>query len=244
MPRASQYLLEGYTYHLTHRCHGGEFLLRHRRDRARYREWLRTGVRRFKVPVFGYSITRNHVHIIAHASTREAVGSLMHLASGSVAKSYNVRMHRRDSMWEHPYRCTVVQDGQHLLNCLRYVDFNMVRAGEVKHPADWPVCGYHELVGRRQRYRLLDVAGLAERVGFGSVTEFQRWYADSIEQRLAKGNHRRESCWTDALAVGDSDFVTGITDKYSRRWMFAFGQTSTGGWFVQEEREPYGTQEG
>jgi len=60
MPRASQYLLDGYTYHLTRRCHGGQCLLNSREDRRAYREWLREGVARFKVPVYAYCITRNH----------------------------------------------------------------------------------------------------------------------------------------------------------------------------------------
>ena len=124
MPRASQYLLEGYTYHLTHRCHGRTFLLNRREDRDRYREWLREGVARFRVPVYGYAITRNHVHVVAHASSREGLSRLMHLASGAVAKRYNVSHARVGSMWEHPYHCTVVQGGgRHLLNCLRYVDW-------------------------------------------------------------------------------------------------------------------------
>jgi len=189
MPRASHYLLEGYTYHLTHRCHGRQFLLRHRRDRAAYREWLRQGVRRFKVPLYGYCITRNYVHVVAHASTREAVSNLMHLASGSVAKAYNIRTDRTDSVWEHPYHCTVIQDGQHLLNCLRYVDLNMVRASEVAHPSDWPTCGYRELTGRRRRYRFLDVEGLTRHLGFGNMTELQRWYAES--KSLAATTTRR-----------------------------------------------------
>jgi hypothetical protein len=31
-------------------------------------------------------------------------------------------------MWEHPFHCTVVEDGRHLLNCLVYISLNMVRA--------------------------------------------------------------------------------------------------------------------
>ena len=41
MPRASRYLQEGFTYHLTHRCHDQRFLLRFARERKAYREWLR-----------------------------------------------------------------------------------------------------------------------------------------------------------------------------------------------------------
>jgi len=156
MPRASQYLLEGYTYHLTHRCQDRQFLMRFARDRDVYREWLREGVRRHRVPVYGFCVTGNHAHVIVHADNAEAVSGLMHLAAGATAKQYNLRKAHLGSMWEHPYHCTVVQDGQHLFRCLCYVDLNMVRAGAVPHPSAWRWCGYDELIGKRQRYCLLD----------------------------------------------------------------------------------------
>ena len=234
--------MEGYTYHLTHRCHGRAFLLGHRRDRNAYREWLRHGVGRFNVPVYAYCITRNHVHVVAHARTREAVSKLMHLASGSVAKGFNVRMERIDSMWEHPYHCTIIEDGQHLLNCLRYIDLNMVRAGEVAHPRDWPTCGYRELTGQRKRYRFLDVEGLVERAGAGSVERFHRWYAESIEQQLASGEQKREGYWSESLAVGGREFVDKVTAKYRGRRRFSTDRSPDGTWHVREDRAPYGTQ--
>ena len=61
MPRANRYLVEDQIYHLTHRCHDREFLLRFGRDRSVYREWLRQGVRRYGISLFGYCITSNHV---------------------------------------------------------------------------------------------------------------------------------------------------------------------------------------
>ncbi|MFO7870215.1 MAG: transposase [Kiritimatiellia bacterium] len=242
MPRASRYLIEGYTYHLTHRCHGKEFLLRARKDRQRYREWLREGVARFRVPVYAYSITRNHVHVVVHAVDREAVGKLMQLAAGSLAMHYNPRNNRNGSMWEHPYHCTIIQDGRHLLNCIRYIDLNMVRAGEAAHPREWRWCGYDELTGQRSRYRILDINGLAERVGFGSADKFHEWYKGSIEQRLSAGGLGREEHWTTALAVGSENFVSSLKGLYPQRVRLSVNRTPEGGeWVVHEERSSYGT---
>ncbi len=46
-----------------------------------------------------------------------------------------------------------------------YIGLNMVRAGAVNHPAEWGACGYHELTGRRQRYRIVDVPLLLNCLG-------------------------------------------------------------------------------
>lgn len=53
MPRATRYLQNGFIYHLTHRCHDGEFFLRFAKERDRYREWLRVGALRYEVAVAG-----------------------------------------------------------------------------------------------------------------------------------------------------------------------------------------------
>ena len=40
MPRANRYFLPGYIWHITHRCHKTEFLLKFARDRERWIAWL------------------------------------------------------------------------------------------------------------------------------------------------------------------------------------------------------------
>ena len=40
MPRANRYLLPGHVWHITHRCHKQEFLLKFAKDRQRWRHWL------------------------------------------------------------------------------------------------------------------------------------------------------------------------------------------------------------
>jgi len=115
MPRASRYLKEGYTFHLTHRCHDRRFLLKFARDRDVYREWLRVGINRYRVPVYGYCITSNHVHLVVHVDDPKRVGLLMHLAAGAFAQHLNGRKGLEGSVWEHLYQCTIIQDGQHLI---------------------------------------------------------------------------------------------------------------------------------
>ena len=92
MPRSNRYLVAGYTYHLTHRCHNREFHLKRVRERDVYRKWLREGVRRFDVSVYAYSVTHNHVHVVAHADDLESLTGMMHLASGSTARACSKRV--------------------------------------------------------------------------------------------------------------------------------------------------------
>jgi REP element-mobilizing transposase RayT len=239
MPRASEYLLPGYTYHLTHQCHDRQFLLRFSRERDVYREWLREGVQRYGLSVYAYCITSNHVHLVVRVDKPDAVAAFVQLAAGATAKQYNLRKERTGSMWQHPYHCTVIEDGRHLLNCLCYVDLNMVRAGVVAHPERWRWCGHDELMGVRTRYRVLDLEGLAERAGLPSIDALRDWYADALQQRLGRG---REPHWSESLAVGSKSFVEAMRERYAERTQFALEEAATtapGVWTVREAAMPY-----
>lgn len=68
-----------------------------------------------------------------------------------MAWEFNRRKNQRGSFWEDRYYATAVQTDSHLLECMIYIDLNMVRAGVVKHPCDWPFCGYQEIHRPTQR---------------------------------------------------------------------------------------------
>ena len=55
-----------------------------------------------------------------------------------------------------------VDKGTHLARCMVYIDLNMVRAGVVKHPADWAWSGYGEIQSPPKRYRVIDQRSLME----------------------------------------------------------------------------------
>ncbi len=245
MPRATRYIVEGYLYHLTHRCADGEFFLRFAKERDAYREWLRVGVNRYHVSVLGYTVTSNHTHVVCEVRDRLAVANMMKLAAGSVAQQRNLRKGHEGSVWEHPYHCTRIQDGKHLLNCLRYVDLNMVRTGKVKHPAEWRWCSYDELTGQRQRYRIVDQDRLLFLTGFSTMPEFAEFYRARISERLAARNAVREPYWTEAVAVGSADFVdTAVKTTSYRRDMERYEVCDPSGdkaWAVCEPGVSYGT---
>ena len=91
MPRANRYLLDQQVYHLTHRCHDRQFLLKFARDRDEYRYWLWEGARRFGVAILGYCLTSNHVHLVAVADAARRISEMMDLVEGAVAAQYHRR---------------------------------------------------------------------------------------------------------------------------------------------------------
>jgi len=140
----------------------------------------------------------------------------MDLAAGATARHYNRRKRRSGAFWEGKYHATAIESGVHLWRCLRYVDLNMVRAGKVTHPMQWRWCGYDELMGLRQRYRLIDFDALREQLGDIHPESFRAEYEAGIRADLAQRAPVREAAWTESLAVGSRLFAERITREAGR----------------------------
>jgi len=240
MPRANRFYQPGMICHLTHRCHDRSFLLRFARDRSEYRERLRQASKEFAVSLLNYCLTSNHTHQIAIESQSGGISRMMQKLEGGFASYFNRRKHRSGSYWEDRYHCTVVEDGEHLWNCIQYVDLNMVRAGMVSHPCDWPWCGYQELLGEKTRYRLLDVGRLLELLGNPDFESFVREYRNRIRWAIAGNKLRREKCWTESIAVGGEEYVRKIAAASRReRLKPRVEEREDGSWAVWESASDY-----
>jgi REP element-mobilizing transposase RayT len=61
MPRANRHYIPGYVWHITHRCHKKEFLLKFARvDRRLWLQWLFEARKRYGLSVLNYAVTSNH----------------------------------------------------------------------------------------------------------------------------------------------------------------------------------------
>ena len=56
MPRANRHYIPGYVWHITHRCHKKEFLLKFARDRRRWLEWLFEAKKRYGTSILKLTV--------------------------------------------------------------------------------------------------------------------------------------------------------------------------------------------
>jgi putative transposase len=212
MPRANRYFIPGHIWHITHRCHKQEFLLKFVRDRKKWISWLYEAKKRFGLVVFNYTVTSNHIHLLVRDTGEEVIPKSMQLIAGKVAQQYNHRKKRKGAFWEDRYHATAVDSGEHLFRCLVYIDMNMVRAGVAMHPHDWATGGYQEIQSPRDRYSIIDQNSLSQSLTFNSVPTFQKHHRQWIDEALRENDLEREAKWSQSLAVGSEAFVNEFAD--------------------------------
>jgi len=210
MPRANRYFLPGYVWHITHRCHKKEFLLKFAKDRDRWRYWLYEARKRYGLCVLNYIITSNHIHLLVRDTGENVIPQSLQLIAGRTAQEFNQRKKRKGAYWEDRYHATAVETGEHLAKCLIYIDLNMVRAGVVKHPAEWKHSGYREIQQPLQRYSVIDISSLAMLCDMNDDERFRQLHHQWVEETLKVHQQTRNPDWSKSIAIGSERFIEDV----------------------------------
>lgn len=247
MARANRYYAPGLIWHITQRCHKREFLLKFSRDKAAWLRWIRVAQTMYDLCILNFVITSNHIHLLVLDRNGDGqkqgntIAKSLQLVEARVAQEYNQRKHRSGAFWEDRYHATAIESGEHFINCLVYVDLNMVRAKVVTAPGEWPFGGYYELQRPRQRFRaqLTDWRALLSVLGLADLGQLRAARAEWVAQVLRSGTLDRDPKWTESVAVGHKEYVEEVVNKLGGK-AIGRGVLHEGRSFVlKEKREAY-----
>jgi len=248
MPRANRYFVPGFVWHITHRCHKREFLLKFVRDRRNWINWLWEAKKRYELQVLNYAVTSNHIHLLVYSSNQtDIIPKSIQLVAGKTAQQFNERKGRKGAFWQDRYHATAVDTDEYLLRCLVYIDLNMVRAGVVEHPEQWPHGGYREIMVPPHRYRLIDRNKLLELLRIKDGATLCDAYGSWVREALRAVGKERDENWTKPVAIGGESFVEKVKDKLAGK---AIGRSTSvanvneGIHVLREEVDAYNSNSG
>ena len=155
-------------------------------------------------------VTCNHIHLLVRDRGDGEIARSLQLVAGRTGQEYNRRKNRKGAYWEDRYHATAVDTENYLARCLVYIDLNMVRAGVVSHPAQWPACGCREIQDPPKRYGISDVPVLMDLLGIRDLPNLQRTHRHWVEEALQTDRKQREGHWSESLAVGNRAFVERV----------------------------------
>ena len=241
MPRANRHFIPGYIWHITHRCHKKEFLLKFDKDKSRWLWWLFEAKKRYGTCILDYMVTSNHIHLLLYdIADRECIPRTIQLIAGRTGQEFNQRKRRKGAFWEDRYHATAVESREHLIQCILYIDLNMVRAGVVSHPLEWGrFSGYNEIQNPKERYSLIDHAQLVTLLGKEGTDDLIDSHAAWVDDAVKQGNKPREVKWTESIAVGSKEFVEKIKEKLGALFLSRKVEGEEGRYELHDPQRPY-----
>ncbi|HRP95843.1 MAG TPA: transposase [Rhodocyclaceae bacterium] len=112
-------------------------------DRRCYLDWLEDYALRHGCRMHAYVVMTNHVHFLLSPDDPDSVGAMRKALGQRYVQHVNRAYPRSGTLWEGRYRSCLVQDDRYLLNCMRYIELNPVRAGMVRRRVDHVVLPRH-----------------------------------------------------------------------------------------------------
>lgn len=119
-------------------------------DRARDRHLLSEALLASGCQLHAYVLMDNHVHLLATPSKAGATAVLMQKLGRQYVGQFNARHRRTGTLWEGRYKACLVDSDDHLLRCVRYIDFNPVRARMTDDPVAFAWSSCAALCGQRE----------------------------------------------------------------------------------------------
>lgn len=107
-------------------------------DRRSYLHFLGEALDHTRCRLHGWVLMGNHVHLLVTPPVTGAVGEMMQRLGRSYVQLFNRRHGRTGTLWEGRYKASLVDNDRYLLQCLRYIELNPVRAALVDDPAAFP----------------------------------------------------------------------------------------------------------
>lgn len=95
MTRANRHYIPEQVWHITHRCHKREFLLKFLKDRERWIQWLFEAKKRYGLQVLDFTVTSNHIHLLVIENAKDVVSKSLQLIAGITAQEFNRRKKRK-----------------------------------------------------------------------------------------------------------------------------------------------------
>lgn len=173
--------------------------------------------KRFGLTVFNYIVTSNHIHLLVKEDYENQVSECMQLIASRTAQEFNIRKKRQGAFWQDRYHATAVDNSAYLIQCLTYIDLNMVRAGVVEHPSQWQESGFNEIQSPPTRYQIINQEALCRETEVSSFSNFQQQHLNWTSEALLKNELVRDDKWTESLAVGGQKFIENYREEIGNK---------------------------
>ena len=208
MARLARLVVPGIPHHVTQRGNRRERVFFEDGDYELYIDLVAEAAARARTEVWAYCVMPNHVHMILVPSDEDGLRATLGDAHRRYTGFVNARARVTGHLWQGRYG-SVAMDEAHLVNAVRYVSLNPVRARLVRRAGDWAwSSAAAHLAGRNDR--LVTVAPVLARVG-----DFAGFLDQDFDEAAAYGALRRgESI---GRPVGDADWLDALEARTGRR---------------------------
>ncbi|MDP1698847.1 MAG: transposase [Xanthomonadaceae bacterium] len=147
MSRPLRIEFDGAVYHVMARGNAREPIFFDDQDRRAFLDGLWQSAERFDWWVWAYCLMDNHYHLLIETRSGKLSRGMREL-NGVYTQRFNRRHHRVGHLLQGRFQAVLVDKDSYLLELLRYIVLNPMRAGMVSNAGAWPWSSYQSVMGK------------------------------------------------------------------------------------------------
>ena len=178
----------GAWYHVMNRGRRGESIFRIAGDYDIFLGVLKETVELFHLKVAAYCLMTNHYHLLLHTPDGNISRCMRHI-NGVYTQRFNRKYQEDGALFRGRYKSIVVDNDNYLLEVLRYIHRNPVRAGIVKTPDDYPWSSHNGYTSRAKKWDWLYKEFLLEMFSEKRAASVQSYIAFATNQETEEIQH-------------------------------------------------------
>jgi REP element-mobilizing transposase RayT len=136
MARKPRIDIPGSCYHVILRGNLGQNIFFSKEDQEHFYNLLQIGVERYQHRIHAFCCMSNHVHILIQTQI-VSLAKIVHNLSFRYTQWINQRMNRKGHLFQGRYKAILIDMDRYLLQLVRYIHLNPVRANLTKRPEDY-----------------------------------------------------------------------------------------------------------
>lgn len=138
MPRIARSSAGGVCYHVINRGNGRRQIFHEDGDYESFLIALAHADDQLRVPVLAYCLMPNHFHLVVRPENDGDLSRWMHWLLNAFVRRYHKHHESSGHIWQDRFKSFPIEEDEHLLTVLRYVERNPVRANLAPRAERWP----------------------------------------------------------------------------------------------------------
>lgn len=156
MPRIARNQIETSFFHNMTQGINKEYIFEENRCKKKYMELLQKEANEFSINLIAFTVMDNHAHILLYTEDINNMSLFMKKINEKFAMYYNYINERVGIVFRNRYKSQPIFTEKQLLNCIRYIFNNPVRAKMVLNPEEYVYSNFQDFKKKDESNNILD----------------------------------------------------------------------------------------
>jgi len=219
MARKPRIHFPGALYHVITRGNRRQGIFLDEKDLQRFLTYLSDCKKRFPFRLYAYALLKNHLHLLVEVE-ETPLSRIMQTLLFAYASYFNRRHGEVGHLFQGRHKAILCDKDAYLLELVRYIHLNPVRANIAKRPEDYRWTGHLSYLGRGTEH-LIDEGFVLDQLG-QNRTLARRRYRQFVWEGISSGHDERYYQVKDQRYLGEEGFIDRVEreSKEPEGWVY------------------------